>query len=62
MNGLCCRRVRRFKRVGFRQCHNPGMVERDGKLYCVKHDPEARERYRQTQNERRQREVEHGAD
>jgi hypothetical protein len=42
MNGLCCRRVRRFKHVGFYQCHNPGRVERAGKLYCSRHDPEAR--------------------
>lgn len=40
----------------YRQCKRAGVVERDGKLYCRQHDPDAIEA---KQEERRQRAREH---
>lgn len=41
MSERCSRSVHNSYGVGFHQCGRAGTVERDGKLWCKTHDPEA---------------------
>jgi len=50
MNGCCDWVIRRSRfSTGRRICGVPAVVERNGKAFCHKHDPEVRARYAENQ-------------
>ena len=54
MNERCCKHIFTGERWDFsgHQCSRKGIIEKDGKLYCKIHDPEAEQKRRKEQQEK----------